>query len=68
MSAATSNLTIDIRPGERLVLAGLVSVELVQKSGRVARLRVVAPREVEIKKEFVEACDSRGKHGAIASS
>lgn len=68
MTAATSNLTIDIRPGERLVLAGLVTVELVQKSGRVARLLVSAPREVDIKKESGEPCEFRGKHGAIATS
>lgn len=51
MSGPASNLIIDMRPGERLALNELVSIELIQKSGRVARLRVVAPREVQVKKE-----------------
>lgn len=46
-----SNLIIDIRPGERLMLNELVSIELIQKSGRIARLRVIAPREVKVKKQ-----------------
>lgn len=50
MSAARSNLIIDMRPGERLVLHDMVTIELVQKSGRVARLRVIAPRDVSVKK------------------
>ncbi|MBI5257018.1 MAG: hypothetical protein HY855_11005 [Burkholderiales bacterium] len=39
---------IDVRPGECLELAG-ARVEVVHKSGRVARLRVTAPREMPIK-------------------
>ncbi len=54
MSGQSSNLIMDLRPGERLAFNGMVSVELIQKSGRVARLRVVAPREVSVKKEGKE--------------
>lgn len=44
-------MIVDVRPGDRLELhGGLVSVELVQKSGQLARLRVTAPREVPIRK------------------
>jgi sRNA-binding carbon storage regulator CsrA len=65
--SAMTSLVVDMRPGERLTLSKLVTVELVQKSGRSARLRVVAPREVEIKKESLDACDSRGKHAPITT-
>lgn len=54
------SLIIDVRPGERLVLAGpddqdanLAAVELVQKSGRLVRLRVTAPAQVRIEKRPV---------------
>lgn len=46
----TSSLVIDVRPGERLVVAS-VTVELVQKSGQLARLRVTAPRDVKIERK-----------------
>jgi hypothetical protein len=53
-------MIVDVRPGDRLDLqGGLVTVELVQKSGQLARLRVTAPREVAIKKVSVashQAC------------
>ena len=45
------SMVIDLRPGDCLVLGGgLVRIELVQKSGQLARLRVTAPPEVPIKK------------------
>ncbi len=42
-------LIVDVRPGEQLSLAG-VTVELLSKSGQLARLRVTAPRDVRIEK------------------
>lgn len=63
-----SSLTIDMRPGETITLAGNVVVQLVQKSGRVSRLRFTAPRDMEIKKQTLESCESRDKHAQIASS
>lgn len=51
------SLIIDVRPGERLVLVDVndqdsapTAVELVQKSGRLVRLRVTAPSQVRIEK------------------
>lgn len=47
-----SQLTIDVRPGEHLMLeGGRIIVELLDKSGKLARLRVTAPRDVSIKRE-----------------
>lgn len=46
-----SSLVIDVRPGESIDLAGIVQVELVQKSGQLARLRVTAPQDVKIQKK-----------------
>lgn len=46
-----SSLIIDVRPGERLAVSGSVTVELLHKSGQLARLRVTAPRDVRIAKE-----------------
>lgn len=45
-----SSLIIDIRPGDLVALSGIVTVELIHKSGQLARLRVTAPREVSIEK------------------
>lgn len=50
MAGTRSNLIMDIKPGESLDLGGLVRVELVQKSGRIARLKVTAPKDVEIRR------------------
>lgn len=44
-------MCFDVRPGDRLEIAGAVLVEMVAKSGRVARLRVTAPREVLVRKQ-----------------
>lgn len=46
-----STLTIDVKLGERLAVSGMAIVELVRKSGQVARLRVTAPRDVKIVRE-----------------
>jgi sRNA-binding carbon storage regulator CsrA len=51
-----SSLIVDVRPGERLSISSGedVSVELVKKSGQLARLRVVASKDVKIEKKTVE--------------
>ena len=49
-SDGRSTLTVDVTVGDQLVIGGSVVVELLQKSGRNARLRLVAPREVEIRR------------------
>lgn len=52
MPAAISQLTIDVRPGQHLLLDGRrIVVELLDKSGKLARLRVTAPRDVKIERE-----------------
>lgn len=43
--------TIEIRAGELVSLAGLVTVELLHKTGRTARLQITAPREVTVEKK-----------------
>lgn len=56
MQAALTSLMLDIRSGEDCIVIGdLVRVELVHKSGSAARIRVMAPREVVIKKESIDA-------------
>ena len=52
-----SFMDIDIKPGDRVLIGGdLVTIELLQKSGQLARLRVGAPPQVPIKKELHDAC------------
>lgn len=47
-----SQLTLDVRPGERLSLeGGRIVVEVLEKSGKVTKLKVTAPRDVKIKRE-----------------
>jgi sRNA-binding carbon storage regulator CsrA len=43
---------MDLHPGERLVLGDTgVEVQVVHKSGKASRLRVVAPRSISIMRE-----------------
>ena len=66
MSDTSSSLTIDVRPGEclRISSGGEVSfVELVQKSGQLARLLVTASRDVKIEKGDCV----RTKHGNVTT-
>lgn len=55
MSADTQQrgqVCMDLHPGERLLLGDTgIEVEVVHKSGKAARLRVVAPRSVRIKRD-----------------
>lgn len=50
MATGTGSLTIDIRAGESITIDGGITVEVLEKSGRTARLRVSAPRDVPITK------------------
>jgi hypothetical protein len=66
--ARPSRLLIDLVPGQRICLQGAIedaTVELVHKTGRVARLKVVAPSTVRITKSQrpEEHCDLRAEHG-----
>lgn len=57
-------MTLDLRPGDRVLLADDVTLEMQAKPGRVARLRITAPREVTIKHEkkhvehVIESCQA----------
>lgn len=46
-----STVSMDVRVGECLDMHGIVKIELVQKSGQFARLRVTAPRDVRIERK-----------------
>lgn len=62
MSDETS-LIVDVVPGDRLSISSSESVivELVQKSGQRARLRITAPRDVKITRES----QNRTVHGSM---
>lgn len=52
MAEERTILTVDVRPGEVLHLGEHdIDVELIQKSGQAARLKVTAPRSVVVVKE-----------------
>lgn len=51
MSESVSRLTIDVMPGDCLVLGDNIRVEFKAKTGRLARMVVVAPRSARIKRE-----------------
>lgn len=49
--ADASTLTLDVRPGESVLLTqsgAQIEVQVVHKSGQLARLKVTAPRDVKI--------------------
>lgn len=46
-----STITVDVEVGEMLTIGETVVVEVLAKSGRHARLRLQAPREVKIERK-----------------
>jgi len=52
MVAASSSLIVDVRLGETLLVSSGcdIAIELVKKSGQLARLRLTAPRDVKIER------------------
>jgi hypothetical protein len=48
----TSRMTVDIRPGDvvRFSPGTELSIELMRKSGNLARLKIIASRDVKIEK------------------
>jgi hypothetical protein len=60
----TGCMTLDVQVGER-VRIGDVSVELLHKTGRYARMRIRAPRSVPIKRQ-AGATDARGSVPSMA--
>lgn len=64
-SPAVSQMTVEVRPGQHLLLDGRrIVVELLEKSGKLARLRVTAPRDVKIEKE--DGDSPRAMRGNVA--
>lgn len=59
-----SSMTLDLKSGESIELAG-ARVQFIQKSGARARINVLAPRDMQIKKVQGDEPDSRTKHGVI---
>ena len=51
--ADASSLIVDLKPGEVLRTSSGVCIKLVHKSGQLARLQVLAPREVKIEKSVI---------------
>lgn len=51
---ADSSLIIDVKPGERLAMSGESVIEVLHKSGQLARLKVTAPRSVKIERQEAE--------------
>ena len=56
----TSRMTVDIRPGDvvRFSPGAELSIELMRKSGNLARLKIIASRDVNYAKP-------RTKHGKV---
>lgn len=46
-----TTLILDVHPGERIVMSGPCTVEILHKSGQRARMRVTAPVDVRISRE-----------------
>ena len=56
----------DVRPGEQLVLDGSrISVRVLDKSGKHARLLIVAPRDISIRRE--ESDQPRAMRGEMTA-
>lgn len=52
MTSDRTSLIVEIRPGDVIHLGEkIIDVELIQKSGQTARLKVTAPRDVVVVKE-----------------
>jgi len=67
-STTTKEAIFELRVGESLSLAGIVVVEILDKSGRTARLRVTAPRTVVIEKSWAGRGESRATHANLGSA
>lgn len=55
----TSAMTVDLEVGCGVVVGGGLSITLLQKSGRKARVRIEAPRDVRIEKQPAHACSGK---------
>lgn len=56
MPGERTSMIVEVRPGDVLhVGERAIDVELIQKSGQVARLKVTAPRDVVVEKKRKDA-------------
>jgi hypothetical protein len=46
-----SGLVVDVRQGEAITLGHNIRIQFMEKSGRVTRVKIVAPLDVKIKKD-----------------
>lgn len=58
---AQTSLIVDVRPGDRLIVGSpdACTIEMVEKSGKIARLRINAPREVEVRRVPAQCRDAQ---------
>lgn len=63
----SSSLMLDLRPGEAIAIGedGGVRVQLIHKSGQLARLRVIAPPDLPIQKQNAEEVSPRAMRGRV---
>lgn len=66
MTVETCLKRIDLRVGDSLRIGGTVRIELERKSGQVARLCVVAPREVTVHREGALSNPHQASDDAVA--
>ena len=61
MSKATrlSGLVMDVRQGEVITIGHNIKVTILEKSGRITRIRVGAPLDVKVSKESNHGKDSQ---------
>jgi hypothetical protein len=74
---ARTSVILDVHQGESVDVSGVVTVQLLHKSGSRSRLRFTAPKSMSIKKTAedgapsLQACkhdvQSRGKHGNVGN-
>lgn len=63
----SSSLMLDLHPGEAVAIGedGSVRVQLIHKSGQLARLRVIAPRDLPIQKQQESEVPTRAMRGTV---
>jgi len=64
----TTSCFVDVRVGETLKVSGPASIELLHKSGQLARLRITAALDVVVSKTPTPAMQGRDKHALVEPS
>lgn len=58
-AARLSGLVMDVRQGEAITIGHSIKITILQKSGRITRIRVGAPLDVKVSKESEYGKDSQ---------